>query len=126
MDPAGPRQRRAVPGTLAQPGYAFATYAAGRAAALRRSLIVSRVGRFLPRYAVERGARGPWSAAKGGCGLSRRLPSEPKLYTLRGVSAVYDDCNVNPEITDYSFVALLVRPGETGVVCRYEHTQSNE
>ena len=58
--------------------------------------------------------------------LSRRLPSSSKLYTLRGVSAVYDDCNVNPEFTDYSFLALLVRPGETGVVCRYEHTQSNE
>jgi hypothetical protein len=43
------------------------------------------------------------------------LPSSSKLYTLRGVSAVYDDCNVNPEFTDYSFLALLVRPGETGV-----------
>ena len=58
--------------------------------------------------------------------MSRGLPSSPKLYTLRGVSAVYDDCNVNPEFTDYSYLALLVRPGETGVVCRYEHTQSNE
>jgi hypothetical protein len=37
----------------------------------------------------------------GGRVLSRRLPSASKLYTLRGVSAVYDDCNVNPEITDY-------------------------
>ena len=60
------------------------------------------------------------------CNVARRLPSSSKLYTLRGVSAVYDDCNVNPESTDYSFLALLVRPGETGVVCRYEHTQSNE
>ena len=47
------------------------------------------------------------------------LAFHAKLYTLRGVSAVYVDCNVNPEFTDCSYVTLLVRPGETGVVCRY-------
>ena len=56
--------------------------------------------------------------AQDWCVLWWRLPSSQKLYTLRGVSAVYDDCNVNPEFTEYSFLALLVRPGETGVVCR--------
>ena len=71
------------------------------------------------------GAAGSLHAPQDRRVLSRRLPSSLKLYTLRGVSAVYDGCNVNPEFTD-SFLALLVRPGETGVVCRYEHTQSNE
>ena len=52
--------------------------------------------------------------AQDWCVLSRRLPSSQKLYTLRGVSAVYDDCNVNPDFTD-SFLALLVRPGKRGL-----------
>jgi len=43
------------------------------------------------------------------------LPSEPKLYTLRGVSAVYDDCNVNPEFTDYSSWRYSFGPGKRGL-----------
>jgi hypothetical protein len=53
------------------------------------------------------------------------LPSSPKLYTLRGVSAVYDDCNVNPEFTDYSSWRYSFGPGKRGCM-PHEHTQSNE
>ena len=53
--------------------------------------------------------------AQDWCVLSRRLPSSQKLYTLRGVSAVYDDCNVNPEFTDYSSWRCSFGPGKRGL-----------
>ena len=55
------------------------------------------------------------TVARGWRVLSRGLPSSPKLYTLRGVSAVYDGCNVNPEITDYSSWRYSFGPGKRGL-----------
>jgi hypothetical protein len=51
---------------------------------------------------------------------AQRLPSLPKLYTLRGVSA--DSTNdVDPNLRIHKRRCTF-QPGETGVVCRDEHT----
>ena len=132
MDPPRPRQRRAVSRALAQPRHTCATRAARRGAARaesRQRLIVSRRHFSVLIMQAERVRwlrRGARRVARDRCVLSRCLPSASKLYTLRGVSAVYVTVTSIRNLRTTSFLTLLVRPGETGVVCRYEHTQSNE
>ena len=50
---------------VVQPRYAYATHAAGHAAAVRRRLIVFRVGVFLQRYAARRMLEVRDSVARG-------------------------------------------------------------